>query len=481
MPAPTTPPGATVEGSETPLEHIERELTELAAHIHAATARFLALIAEFDERRGWAEWDCRSCAHWLSWRCGLGLTAAREHVRVARALEDLPLIKDAFATGELSFSKVRAMVRVACSETQETLLNLARYSTAYQLERLTRAYRKVQNAEELRRTNVRRARRYVNWHQDDDGSFVLTARLSPDDGAMVVAALNKARDAAPKTSEVEGEMNAAYDDMQEDRDDDENDSAESFPEEAAAREADALAIVAAGFLAFEDSGATAKSHHEVVVHVDLAALTEGDRCELEDGTAIAPETARRLGCEAAIRSVIESDGEVLNAGRRLRGPSTRMRRAMEARDRGCRFPGCDQIRHVQPHHVHHWAHGGETKLSNLVSLCRFHHWLMHEGGYTLTMVDGDPVFRDRSGELVVAVPAPVELAHSIAELNEGAGLEIDAETCVSLWEGDDMPYSNCVDALVQDDPLFRVGDSPGAGPQLVNVVGDGTRPEDPIG
>ena len=128
---------ATVSGAEVPLEHIEHEITELAAHIHAATCRFLVLIAEFDRRRGWAEWDCKSCAHWLSWRCGLGLTAAREHVRVAKALENLPLVRDAFATGELSYSKVRAIVRVAAPEMQDTLLNFARYSTAYQLERLS--------------------------------------------------------------------------------------------------------------------------------------------------------------------------------------------------------------------------------------------------------------------------------------------------------------------------------------------------------
>jgi hypothetical protein len=445
---------------EAPLEQVERELTELAAHIHAATARFLILIAEFDRRRGWADHDCRSCAHWLSWRCGLGLTAAREHVRVARSLEGLPLISDAFASGQLSFSKVRALVRVACSETQETLLHLARNSTAHQLERLSKAYRKVQNAEELRRTNVRRAQRYVHYHQDEDGSLVLTARLSPEDGAVVLAALNKAREAAPSPSEVEAEMDAAYDDMQDDMqasgDPDENDSAESFPELSAVREADAFVLMASGFLAYEESGVTAKSRHELVVHVDLAALA-GDRCELEDGTAIAPETARRLGCEAALRTVIESDGEVLNVGRRMRGPSAAMRKGMEARDKGCRFPGCEQVRHVQPHHVHHWTRGGETRLSNLMSLCRFHHWLMHEGGYTMTMVDGRPEFRDRAGKLVVTVPDPVRLTRSVHELNAAKGLRIDAETCVSLWEGDAMDYSNCLDAIAQTDPLFSAG------------------------
>ncbi|MEA2433156.1 MAG: hypothetical protein QOG54_613 [Actinomycetota bacterium] len=474
-------PDTMIEGAQAPLEHIERELTELSAHIHAATCRFLVLIAEFDRRRGWAEWDCRSCAHWLSWKCGLSLTAAREHVRVAKALERLPLIRDAFACGELSFSKVRAIVRVASPEMQDTLLHLARYSTAYQLERLSRAYRKVQNAEELRRTNVRRARRYVNFRQDDDGSFLLTARLSPEDGAVVLAALSKARDAAPTPFQVESEIDAANDHVERDRDSDEgNDSAESFPEVAAARDADALVLMASGFLSFEADGAPATNHHELIVHVDLAAIA-GDRCELEDGTAIAPETARRLGCEAAIRSVIESEGEVLNVGRRMRGPTRAMRKGMEARDRGCRFPGCDQIRHVQPHHVHHWTRGGETRLSNLVSLCRFHHWLVHEGGYTLTMRNGEPEFRDRSGDLVVPVPPPLALTSPISTRNTEAGLHIDPEACSSRWEGDRMPYEECVDALVRDDPLFSMGDSAGAGSQLVDGIGYGIGPEDPLG
>src|SRR5215210_2518855 len=87
------------------LESLEREITELASHIHAATCRWLGLVAEYDRREGWAQWGCRSCAHWVSWRCGIAPVAAREHVRVARRLDELPLIRQAFSEGRLSFSK----------------------------------------------------------------------------------------------------------------------------------------------------------------------------------------------------------------------------------------------------------------------------------------------------------------------------------------------------------------------------------------
>src|SRR5829696_3830558 len=174
-------------GRNKPLELLEREITELASHIHAATCRWLGLVAEFDRREGWADWGCRSCAHWVSWRCGIAPVAAREHVRVARRLEELPSIRAAFADGQLSYSQVRALTRVEKVDKEEELLSLARHATAAQLERLVRAYRGV----------VVRARvaerggpeRFVTWSHDDDGSLVLRARLPAEEGAVVVAAL----------------------------------------------------------------------------------------------------------------------------------------------------------------------------------------------------------------------------------------------------------------------------------------------------
>jgi hypothetical protein len=124
-----------------PLERLESQITELAAHVNAATCRWLLLVGEFDRREGWAQWDCRSCAHWLSYRCGLSQAAGREQVRVARALAALPAIRTSFGRGELCYSQVRALTRIATPETEDDLIMIARHATAGQLEVIVRAYR----------------------------------------------------------------------------------------------------------------------------------------------------------------------------------------------------------------------------------------------------------------------------------------------------------------------------------------------------
>src|SRR6187200_3019397 len=184
-----------------PLELLEREITQLASHISAATCRWLGLIAEFDRREGWAQWGCRSCAHWISWQCSLAPVAAREHVRVARRLEELPLIRAAFARGELSYSKVRALSRVENVTREEELLELAQHATAAQLERVVRGYRGVVAVESAAAGGG--PERYVSWSEDDDGSFVLRARLPAEEGALVLAALQAAEERLAETA-VEG-------------------------------------------------------------------------------------------------------------------------------------------------------------------------------------------------------------------------------------------------------------------------------------
>ncbi|MDQ1509043.1 MAG: hypothetical protein QOG50_887 [Actinomycetota bacterium] len=118
-----------------PMERLEAEITQLAGHLAAAECQWMLLIAEFDRRAGYESWGCRTCSHWLSWHCGLDLRAAREHVRVARALKTLPLITQEFAAGKLSYSKVRALTRVATPENEADLAMIAEHATAVQVER----------------------------------------------------------------------------------------------------------------------------------------------------------------------------------------------------------------------------------------------------------------------------------------------------------------------------------------------------------
>src|SRR5512134_1188561 len=146
------------------------QITELAGHLNAANRRWLALIAEFDRRKGWSDGFTHSCAHWLNWQCGIDLGAAREKVRVAHALETLPRIGAAMARGELSYAKVRALTRVASPETEDVLLMVAQHGTAHHVEKLVRRFRCVQEVEELSREERQQANRRLTYSYDEDGS-----------------------------------------------------------------------------------------------------------------------------------------------------------------------------------------------------------------------------------------------------------------------------------------------------------------------
>lgn len=160
------------------IRELEDHITELAAHIDAATFQWLELVREYDECNGWAGPGLLSCAHWLSWKCGLALGAARERVRVAHALKDLPRISAAFREGRVSYSKARAMTRVATAKNEDALLNIALHGTATHVERVVRNYRKVKRIEALEQENTRHSHRELNWYIDD-GSFVLQGRSRP--------------------------------------------------------------------------------------------------------------------------------------------------------------------------------------------------------------------------------------------------------------------------------------------------------------
>ncbi|MEK7444718.1 MAG: DUF222 domain-containing protein, partial [candidate division NC10 bacterium] len=192
--------------SPSELDRLGDEIAELSAHLDAATARLLALIREFDARGGWNT-GFRSCAAWLSWRVGLDLGAARERVRVARALETLPLVAEALASGQVSYAKVRAITRVAAPETEARLLGVARAGTAAHVERIVRGWRRVDRRAEARETAHRHASRALHVHQDEDGMVVLRGRLEPEMGALLVQALTAAREGLYQRARVpDGEV-----------------------------------------------------------------------------------------------------------------------------------------------------------------------------------------------------------------------------------------------------------------------------------
>src|SRR5207302_8077348 len=181
-------------GSTAEMDRLGHEIAKLSAHLDAAVARLLDLIREFDAREGWNN-GFRSRAHWLSWRVGLDMGAAREKVRVARALGTLPRLAQALARGELSYAKVRALTRVATPETEERLLAVARAGTAEHVERIVRGWRRLDRQAERHETSRQHATRGLYVYQDDDGTVVVRGRLTPEAGALFRRALDAAREA----------------------------------------------------------------------------------------------------------------------------------------------------------------------------------------------------------------------------------------------------------------------------------------------
>lgn len=443
-----------------PLELLEREITELAAHINAATSRWLELVGELDRREGWAEWGCKSCAHWLSHQCGLSPAAAREHVRVGRRMAELPEIRAAFSRGELCYSQVRAITRVATPETDGGLLEIARHATAAQLETVMRAYRDVLDVE-LGDSHAAHRRRYVRCEHDDDGSLLIRARLPAEEGALVVAALEAGRDALREGSRADhgscaergspGSASAETTHI--------GDSSVQEGEAQAVSNADALVLISQTLLATGPAERTGGDSYAVVVHVDAATLA-GDAeggCGLEHGPPLRPETARRLACDASVVRILERDGRPLSVGRRTRSLPPALRRALRSRDRTCRFPGCGQRRFLHAHHVEHWAHGGPTDLSNLIHLCAFHHRLVHEGGYTIYCgTSGGVTFRRPDGHAVEVVPPRARgEARALHRRHSRAGLTLDHATCLPRTSYERLQLGWVVGGLAEADSRLR--------------------------
>ena len=442
-----------------PLEMLEREICELGAHMAVGMSRWLELVGEFDERQGWAQWGVYSCAQWLSWRCSIGLRAARENVRVARCLRSLPLVSEAFAAGGLSYSKVRAITRVASPENEPYLVMLGRHCTGQQLEKIVAGYRGVLAASTYG-ANAAHARRHLYWEYDRDGSLLIQARIPAEEGALVLAGLEHADRIAQAERDAEPGCDGGACSAEPGEHDRVGCSAEHPRDSLAARRADALIALARAELNSDGCAIAGADPVEVSVHVDvetLAAEEVGDRCGLTDGPSIAPETARRLGCDAGLVRIIERDGRPLSVGRRTRTVPPALKRALNDRDPHCRFPGCDHRRYLHAHHVHHWARGGPTDLSNLVHLCSYHHRLVHEGGFIAQHEPGGRVIFCRpDGRAIPERPPPtMPRGPGVPEQNRRCGIPIDPDTSRPLSAGEPLDYGMAIEGLAQEDGLYR--------------------------
>jgi hypothetical protein len=309
--------------------------------------------------------------HWLSWKCGDSLHTAREKVRVARGLELLPQTSAAFGRGELSYSKVRALSRIATAETESDLLVMATHETGAGVDRIVSGVRSAMDTADSEDDAARLAwySRRVERSSGKPGQGEIEVLLPVDSADIVYAAIR----------------------------------------------ADALVQICERVLA--ELGADVVERGDVgrlSMVVELEALTEdstgASECTL-DGRRVAREVARRWACDVRIDTLVEQASAAVgerhgrDIGRTSRVVPRRLRRAMLRRDHHmCRFPGCGATAWLHAHHIQHWADHGPTDLNNLISVCSFHHHLIHEGGFNVSISDHRVHWTDPDNEQLLIEP-----------------------------------------------------------------------------
>lgn len=358
------------------VEALEQAIVRLCGQSNSIEYELLVLIREFDERAGWLKWGLSNCSEWVHWRCDWSLSTAREKVRVAHALKRLPEISHAFAKGRLSYSKARALTRVANVDNEASLLEFALKTTTTRVEERCQQMRNVSAVATAEAQRNYASRSLRSWHDVERGTMTITIELPMEEGALIQQALDKA---------VESESLGKA-----------NDTGPSAHESWSAVQADAAVAMAKHYLSGELSGELfggrgkpdhGKSIHstsladqyQVIVHVDRQALHNG-----EGRSDLPLETTKRLCCDGSVLTMVDDEhGKPLNVGRKQRTVPAAIKRALWSRDKGCAYPGCTHTRFVDAHHIRHWADGGETSLDNTMLLCSRHHRLVHEGGYRI--------------------------------------------------------------------------------------------------
>ena len=431
------------------------EIATFAARVDVAMHAMLTRLRRFDAADGWGPGGFRSCAHWLAWRTHIEINTAREHVRVARALGQLPIVDAHFARGELSYSKVRAITRVATPEYEQAFVDIAMHATASQIARLFRAYGRCLEDPQTPRSQ----RRHVHRSETVDGMVRIEIVLPPEEAAVVwdamEAAMDTAADADADTAPKSGDTQASAE------------APERAPMPCVQRlRADAIVDVARGYL--QHRPRTLGSAYELVVVTTEDQLSTGPGGVggfLRDGTPIPLHVARMLAHNGSrVDVVLGQHGELLDVGRRTRAIPAAIGRGLWLRDGGCRVPGCGRNRHLHAHHIHGWADGGPTKLGNLVLVCSTHHRMIHEGELAVNLQPGEQpacervVFVDQRDHVITRFPATSgdldELEHWLRE----ADVHIDPALTRPKWDGRPMDLQDSLSwMLMGPDPRLRGG------------------------
>lgn len=360
-------------------EHVLGQLLGFEAGVRAQVLAVLRAVDTDDEP--WRVDGAVSLDAWLAQRFGIAKRSAGELVDVSRRLADLPQLSAAFADGRLSWDQLRWAVRLADSESDARWSAAAAALTPEQMERAVRLQeRRTREARE----DVHRRRALRWWHAR--GMVRLSGELTPDDGEIVVTALTRLAEQAPPDPDT------------------------GLFDPYTARCADALVDVCSARLA-DDADADRAT---VVIYVDADDLVDGDddaHAETGSGLPVSLEAVRRRCCDARYQRVkVDDCDRPVGIGRVSQIVPPWLRRVVNHRDGGCRFPGCGRRRLVQPHHIWWWSDGGPTDSHNLLSLCRFHHHLVHEGGWRVEGdADTDDIVWIRPGGSVLRTgPPPLE-------------------------------------------------------------------------
>jgi Domain of unknown function (DUF222) len=404
-------------------EQLEHEITTFAAHLSAATCRWLLMVAEFDRRRAYESWECLNTAQWLNVHAGISPSTGRQHVFVARSLLDLPRIRESFGRGELSYSRVRAVCRVAQPDDEDRWLQVAREATGSQLDRIVSDTIRAKRSSAPDQTERIEEHRSLTWFIDDDGVYHLQGKLPPEVGALLVKLVRRHMD-------------------QESR----------HPYEQRSVDSLATVLAAAAQARPQDGGLPAEPAVLLVVH----QYPDGTSV-LEDGPPIPPDLADRLA-DGAQEIVATHTQDEIRYSRRRRRPSVTMRRFLEARDRCCQFPGCAQRARLHAHHVRAYSDDGQTEVWNLVLLCPRHHGAIHHRGWTVT---GNPntmglLFTGPAGQTFRIKEPRSGKADAIDESNVAAGVR--PTSALHRPQGGGAPYDHhlAISALAaRVDPTFN--------------------------
>lgn len=472
------------------LDAMGDEIAQLAGQIAAAEARFLRLLGAFDLWEGWGGPGVRSLAHWLSWRAGMSLRTAREHVRMARALRDLPRIEDAFGAGELSFSKVRALTRIATRDTEESLLGIARNAPAAHVERLVAGLRKAkkeadgqddadgpegeddgndESGSDRGQPPATAPAQRLQWRWDEEtDELVVWGRFGAADGRVVLAALTRAELERIRTTahdEAEDPEPAETTDQpgEADQPGEPGTRSEAVDRTAPPPSDAGPALVALAHIALVAQEAPVHAPSAEVIYLHQAdrpgqqypparaGASPGEdgsvgSVSADDGPALDQGTAEEVLCGAAGRCVLRgAGGAVLAYGRRRRLFSSTQLKALRLRDRCCQTPGCGRTRFLHAHHVVYWWHGGRTDLDNAVLLCSACHRAVHLGRLLVRALGGQRFEFVDGVRGVVLEPAP-PMSGRADEIV--ADRTIGPRTVSGGWSGEPLDLSLATSGLL---------------------------------